>query len=68
MVSADDYPKHDVCMEKSGLDKECSWKVGEDMTKCPHTREIRDHGKKIKDSVLDCVGNTPMIRINNITK
>ena len=23
--------------------------------------------KKIKDSILDCVGNTPMIRINNIT-
>ena len=24
--------------------------------------------KKIKDSILDCVGNTPMIRINNITQ
>jgi len=24
--------------------------------------------KKIKDNIMDCVGNTPMIRINNITK
>ena len=23
---------------------------------------------KIKNSILDCVGNTPLIRINNITK
>jgi cystathionine beta-synthase len=23
---------------------------------------------KIKDSVLDCVGNTPLVRINNITR
>jgi len=30
--------------------------------------EKRDYTKKIKDSILDCVGNTPMIRINNITK
>lgn len=26
------------------------------------------HDKKIKDSIADCVGNTPLIRINNITK
>ncbi len=24
--------------------------------------------KKIKDSIADCIGNTPLIRINNITK
>ena len=38
------------------------------MDKCPHTLEKRDHTKKIKDSILDCVGNTPMIRLNNIPK
>jgi len=29
---------------------------------------VRDHSKGIKDSILDCVGNTPIVRINNITK
>ena len=68
MVEAEDYPKHTVCMEKSGLDKECTWKPGADMKTCPHIMEKRDHGMKIKNSILDCVGNTPLIRINNITK
>ena len=36
--------------------------------KCPHTREKRDHTVLIKDSIIDCIGNTPMVRINNITK
>lgn len=37
------------------------------MSKCPHMREKRDHSKKIKDDITDCVGNTPLVRINNIT-
>ena len=24
--------------------------------------------KNIKDSILDCIGNTPLVRINNIKK
>ena len=68
MVQADDYPKHTVCMEKRGLDKECPWKPGMELKDCPHTVEKRDHNKKIKDSILDCVGNTPLIRLNNIPK
>ena len=39
-----------------------------DPSKCPHTLEKRDFSKKIKDDITDCVGNTPLIRINNITK
>ena len=64
------YPKHDYVMEKTGLMNECKWKLGaaDNDEKCPHNRETRDHNKKIKDSVLDCVGNTPMVRINNITE
>ena len=34
---------------------------------CPHESETRDYSAKIKNSVLDCIGNTPLIRINNIT-
>ena len=64
------YPTHDLVIEKSGLHNECTWKLGAtgEAAKCPHFRVKRDHNKKIKDSILDCVGNTPMVRINHITK
>ena len=63
----EDYPKHTYRMEGEGLHKVCKWALGGDNKDCPHTLEVRDHAKKIKDNVLDCVGNTPMIRVNNIT-
>jgi len=69
MVEAtEDYPRHDYVMEKAGLDKECKWSLADPTQKCPHIMEVRDHKKLIKDSILDCVGNTPLIRINNIAK
>jgi len=39
----------------------------------PYSRSVRilifrRVDKKIKDSILDAVGNTPLVRINNITK
>jgi len=65
----EDYPKHDYVMELTGLANECKWKLGDPIdANCPHSTEKRDHAKKIKDSIVDCVGNTPMVRINNITK
>ena len=66
----EDYPRHDYVMEKRGLAVECAWKLGskDNDKNCPHIREVRDHNKKIKDSILDCVGNTPLVRINNIAK
>ena len=66
---AEDYPRHTYVMEREGLDKVCKYDVNNpDWTDCPHPREVRDRTKKIQDSVLDCVGGTPMIRINNIAK
>jgi len=66
----EDYPRHDYVMEREGLDKVCKWALNnpDNDKNCPHIRETRDYSKKIKDSILDCVGNTPMIRINNISK
>ena len=65
----EDYPKHTYRMEGDGLENVCKWNKEEGMSdKCPHIRETRDHAKKIKDDISDCVGNTPMVRINNITK
>ena len=43
-------------------------KSGDDKASCPHGFETRDYSAKIKDSILDCIGNTPLVRINNITK
>ena len=66
-MAEEDYPKHTYVMEKEGLDKVCKWSIDKPGQECPHRMEKRDHTKKIKDSILDCVGNTPLIRINNIT-
>jgi cystathionine beta-synthase len=63
-----DFPKHDYVLEKSGLAKECTWKLGAGMEGCPHNMKAYHSDKKIADSWLDIVGNTPMIRVNNITK
>ena len=68
MVDSGSYPKIDYVMELAGLDKVCKWKLGENNdAQCPHVREKRDYSAKIKDSIIDCVGNTPMVRVNNIT-
>mgnify|MGYP000851615274 CR=1 FL=1 len=69
MVSQEeDYPKHDIIVDSIGLAKVCEWSLTGEKKECPHTNEIRDYNMKIKNSVLDCVGNTPLVRINNITK
>lgn len=64
------YPKIDYIMEREGLEKVCKYARG--MTSKdpsnPHRHEVRDRTKKIQDNICDVVGNTPMVRINNITK
>lgn len=67
----EDYPRHSVVMESIGLEKVCKWdvKAGDKNNEgCPHIREVRDFSTKIKNDISDCIGNTPMVRINNITK
>ena len=64
----EDYPKHDYVMEREGLDKVCKYNLNEPNAKCPHRIEARSFDSKIKDSILDCIGQTPMVRVNNITK
>jgi cystathionine beta-synthase len=65
-----DYPRHTMRMEGEGLEKVCPYRFreGMDVSKCPHILEKRDHAKKIKDDITDCVGNTPLVRVNNIAK
>ena len=59
-----------MVMQGAGLNNVCPYNVrtGMDIMECPHTQEKRDHSKKIKDDITDCVGNTPLVRINNITR
>jgi len=65
-----DYPHIDYTMEREGLHKVCPFdpKKGQKDPANPHVHEVRDFTKKIKDNILDCIGNTPMVRINNIVK
>lgn len=75
MVSQEeDYPKHDAVVESIGLGNVCTW-TPESVAKGeknPHTQDTKTvyerRDMKIKDSIIDCIGNTPMVRINNITK
>ena len=57
-------------MQGIGLEKVCTYKVSEGMdeAKCPHVQDKRNYSDKIKKDITECVGNTPMVRINNITK
>ena len=56
-------------MVGDGLENVCSWKLNDptNAERCPHTREKRNQATKIKDSIVECIGDTPMVRINNIT-
>lgn len=63
------YPKIDYVMEREGLDKVCPYSLskGRDHPDNPHRHEKRVY-KPIRDDITDVIGNTPMVRINNITK
>lgn len=65
-----DYPKHSIKMEREGLHKVCPWSAKSGKAKNPHTQDDRsvDRALKVKNSILDCVGNTPLIRCDNIRK
>ena len=69
MVDAGSYPKIDYVMEREGLDKVCKYSTakGRDCPENPHRHEKRVN-KPIKDDITDVIGNTPMVRINNITR
>lgn len=64
------YPKHSIRMESEGLGKVCPWKASGSTAKNPHTHEDRtaDRARKVKNSILDCVGNTPLVRCDNLRK
>ena len=53
------------------MDKVCKYSIlkeGHLNPENPHQHERRDFGMKIKESILDVVGNTPMVRLSNIMR
>jgi len=46
----------------------CTYKAGQNNGECPHGTTDWKRTDKIYDSILDHVGNTPMVRINTLTK
>jgi cystathionine beta-synthase len=65
----DGYPKINYVMEREGLEKVCKYSTarGKDDPENPHRHETRVFNK-VRDDITDCIGNTPMVRINNIAK
>ena len=65
-----DYPRIDYVMEREGLEKICPYTTqkGQNDTTNPHRHEKRDFSTKIKNDITDVIGNTPLVKINNITK
>jgi cystathionine beta-synthase len=53
-------------MKKDGPLK-CTWSLDNPDQKSPH-RHVQYDDKKIMDTILDNIGNTPMVRINRIGK
>ncbi|XP_021940064.1 cystathionine beta-synthase isoform X2 [Zootermopsis nevadensis] len=50
------------------LPSRCTWHLGMDPKKSPHTHTGRIERKNILPNILSFVGNTPMVRLNNIPK
>ncbi|XP_070534882.1 cystathionine beta-synthase-like [Ptychodera flava] len=47
----------------------CTWKLGMDYKESPHRRvEVSPVNEKILPNILSRIGNTPLVRINNIGK
>ena len=64
------YPKIDYVMEREGLAKICKYSLekGKSDPNNPHKLEVRDFSKHILDDITDFIGNTPMVRLANISK
>lgn len=62
-----DYIKNNYVLEKEGLAKVCKWAQGKGIKDSPHIHEVRGERKAIMDDILDAVGFTPLVRLNNIT-
>jgi len=47
---------------------QCAWKLGDNSQKSPHVHAESRPAPKVGDSILDFIGNTPLVRLNAIPK
>uniref|UniRef100_A0A8C9VYT1 Cystathionine beta-synthase n=1 Tax=Scleropages formosus TaxID=113540 RepID=A0A8C9VYT1_SCLFO len=50
------------------LPSKCTWQLGVSHTESPHSHPERTKAPKILPNILKQIGDTPMVRINSITK
>ncbi|XP_022530528.2 cystathionine beta-synthase a isoform X2 [Astyanax mexicanus] len=50
------------------LSSKCTWRLGAPQTDSPHTHPPRIHASSILPNILQGIGDTPLVRINKITK
>ena len=62
------YAKHDYCMEREGLDKVCKFALDSNVADSPHFHEPARERQKIYANITEVIGNTPLVRLNNIPK
>lgn len=55
-------------MIRPDLPSRCAWHLGADPKSSPHTHTPLEEKMKIMPNILFAVGNTPMVRMNNIPK
>jgi cystathionine beta-synthase len=67
------YPHHSKAQGAADMKKEegptkCGWKEGVSPKPSPHAIQPSPGGKLVYDTILEHIGNTPMVRINRIGK
>lgn len=68
MTSVNANPDAPVGFVRPDLPSRCTWHLKADPTTSPHTKKTPEARKKIMDTILDNVGNTPLVRLNSIPK
>lgn len=54
--------------DKDNIATKCTWKLGGATIPCPHALRGHEGRKKAMLNVLDNIGNTPLIKINKVSK
>lgn len=68
-------PREQLCSEERNSKfiypcggRQCTWKPGAEMKTSPHVVKPIAEKPKILPNILHTIGNTPLVRLNNIPK
>jgi cystathionine beta-synthase len=59
---------HGFVVNRGGLSNVCKWAKGGNIKDSPHTHKTEVVTQGIKKDILDAIGDTPLIRLNNIMR